>query len=58
MPKRLTESINRLLPPGEAVPPGEVDIDEAGPDVLEDGDCLAVGHALQRHPVHRQDLVT
>ncbi len=46
------------VPPCRPVPAGEGDGDQAGPDVLEDGDGLAVGQALQRHPVHGEDLVT
>ena len=48
----LNESEYSTIPSGEAVPPGEADGDEAGPDGLEDGDGLAVGHALQGQPVH------
>ena len=40
------------------VPPGDEDGDGAGLDGLEDGDGLGVRHALDRHPVNRQNLVT
>ena len=40
------------------VPPGDVEDDPAGADVLEDGDGLGVGHALEGKAVHGQHLVT
>ena len=36
----------------------DVEQDFSLPDVLENGNSLGVGEALQGHPVHRKDLVT
>ena len=49
---------NGVWPLGKVVSPGKVHGDGSLLDVLEDGDCLAVGHPLQGHPIHRQDLVS
>ncbi len=46
------------MPPLRGLPPGDVQDDPAGPDVLEDGNGLGVGEALEGKTVHRKDLVT
>ena len=44
-------------PSSPGLPPCDVQHDPPRADVLEDGDGLGVGEALQGEAVHRQDLV-
>ncbi len=39
-------------------PPGQLDVDFALPDGLEDGDGLSVAQTVRRMTVHAQDFVT